>query len=178
MDEVATLCSHLHSLSPRKRLRAVRALRAYRDPRVTPALCSLLLDDDWCVRINAALALGACGDRTAVPALTRVLRRYGASDASLIPPAREFRARVAAALGEIAQRDPAPELRLAIPLLGGDLPRWLVRDEFRRPLEQIDAATRGWRALPLPLEHAALPALDCPIPVAPPHEPGTGAECF
>ena len=71
--EVQRLVEELAGGTAEERISAARRLAIHRDRSATPALSALVRDADREVRLNAAIALGACGDRTAVAGLTEAL---------------------------------------------------------------------------------------------------------
>ena len=109
-------------------------------------------------RCGMASALGRIADERAIGPLIVALRA----------PEYEVAVRRAAAtaLGEIASRRPAPELRNALPILRrmGDPADGL----YHRVMRQIEAATAGVQHLPLPAARPIPAGDDLPLPAQPP----------
>ena len=158
---VVPLVEVLSDRVPQVRAEAVKALGRLGDASVVPVLNERLADPDWEVRVYAARALGRLADTCAVGPLIAALKggRVPAFDA-------------ASALSAIAERDPVPELRAALPLLRRGLSVWSTADvptqqRHRSHIEQIDAATAPFRDLPLPARAPAPRVEVLPLPAAP-----------
>ena len=136
------------------RLNAVQALGAVLRWKCVDPFLPLLLDASEAVRAAAAAELGRQGDAKAALPLTRAL------EVGLCPTAAE-------ALGQIAARDPAPELRAALPILRSLLstpdPKWDTL--YRATIVQIEQATAAFQDLPMPAVSPA-PAPTLPRPAA------------
>ena len=65
---------NLHHPEASYRWGAAQGLGRLRDLRALEPLLGALSDEDWRVRFKAAWALGALGDRSALPALRRLSR--------------------------------------------------------------------------------------------------------
>lgn len=134
------------------RLRAVEALGAVVRWTCVEPFLPLLADPSPPVRVAAAVELGRQGDVRAVMPLVRGL------ESGIGPAAAE-------ALGRIAARVPAPELRAALPplrrLLAAPDPQW--EPLYRTTLAKIEQVTAAFQDLPLPASAASLAAgLPCP----------------
>lgn len=155
-EATGALTRALQDSSDVVRLQAVRALGAILRWKCVDPFVPLLADPAESVREAAAVELGRQGDAKAAIPLARAL------EAGLRAPAAE-------ALGSIAVRDPAPELRAALPVLRSLLsppdPKWDAL--YRATITQIEQATAAFQDLPLP---AVVPAAgqSRPRPAAPP----------
>ena len=174
------------------RRQAVRGLAEARDPASLPILVRMLADDDWRVRklamtglidlpgeaavrgmywalrrgaererALAAEALGWIGDRRAVPHLSQALL-------DLCGPVVQ---QAAFALLRLAERDPSPAYRAAIPYLRPTLFFQLTSPGetrfYRHCADRIEALTAHVKDLPLPSDGASLlpiPAGSAPQP--------------
>jgi HEAT repeat protein len=141
------------------RREAAEALEQIGPPAIPP-LCEALRSAVLPVRTQAARILGRIGDARAVLSLCDALRR-GQIEA-------------AAALGEIALREPVAELLAAVPLLQQRLQalRFFDSTETQRTLrvalERTEQAMTSIRSLPIPAA-APLPTADAlPVPASPP----------
>jgi HEAT repeat protein len=191
-EATETLGLALRDSAAEIRRRAVEALQeAEGDPE--PLLCRALGDGDADVRAAAADVLLA---RTVPDSLLRreleKLHVYPESrpvtSQRLICPAavphlvvalrhgfRPVRLRAAEFLGRIADKEPVPELRAALPDLQRLLRPWAVEtDETRRlyraVLERIEQVTRSTQSLPIPSRLSAS-GRDLPIQSSEPEEP-------
>lgn len=154
-EAINALTRQLQDSSDVVRLQAVRALGAILRWKCVDPFLPLLTDPAEPVREAAAVELGRQGDAKAALPLVRAL------EAGL-------RAPVAEALGQIAARDPAPELRAALPVLRSLLsppdPKWDAL--YRATITQIEQATAAFQDLPLPSGTVA-PPQSLPRPSAP-----------
>jgi hypothetical protein len=139
------------------RLRATEALGAVVRWKCVDPFLPLLTDPSEAVRVAASVELGRQGDARAVMPLVRAL------EGGLGPAAAE-------ALGKIAGRDPAPELRAALPALHRLAalhdPKWDAL--YRAVITQIERATSAFDDLPLPSTPAPASGAALPRPAAPP----------
>jgi HEAT repeat protein len=197
-DRIAPLLGDLHEGHWRTRRRAVDALARVQDARVAPLLCRAMREDrhryvrgraveslvrlgaagavqplcealtdrSWYVRKSAAAALGEIGDARAVPALCETLKRRD-------PHSEAVQCAAAEALRRIAERQPVPALRAALPVLRERLARWRwwtdarYRQSYRATLERIEAATAEMKDVPLPARAPPPAPQGLPIPAAP-----------
>lgn len=154
-EATGALTRQLQDPSDVVRLQAVRALGAILKWKCIDPFLPLLDDPAEPVREAAAVELGRQGDAKAALPLVRAL------EAGLRAPAAE-------ALGNISARDPAPELRAALPVLRSLLsppdPKWDAL--YRATITQIERATAVFQDLPLPAGSPA-PAQSLPRPAAP-----------
>lgn len=152
-EAVPALIEALQDRDVRVRQDAAWALGEIQDARALPCLCEALQRWDKDVRRTAAVALGEIGDRHAITALIAVLLD---NDGAL-------RLNAAQALGKIAVSDPAPTLRLALPMLER---LWLGDPAFAVVARRILAATTGMKNLPLPASAPAPDVKSLPRPAA------------
>lgn len=185
---VPALCGALKDRDWHVRARAAAALARTGDRRAVVPLCEALRDRSWSVRGQAVEALARMGDSRAVLPLIAVLnsggweipRRAAAAlgrtgDARAVLPLcealRKGYREAAAALGQIALRDPAPALRAALPLLRRQI-QFACSDLetiiLRTALQRIEAATASIRDLPLPARAPQPWPQSLPLPAAPP----------
>jgi HEAT repeat protein len=171
-DAIPPLCEALAPEAPELRRHAAGALGRIGDP-VLPMFAARE-DEDAAVRASAVEALGRIMLRE--PAAEALLQ-FGA--AAVLPLCEVLkggnlaaRCQAARLLAQIAEQDPVPSLRAAVPLLRRLLALWRVRDDqeepiFRMALERIESATAG---MDLPLPAAAPPPSPegFPIPAPPP----------
>jgi hypothetical protein len=154
-EATGALTRQLQDPSDVVRLQVVRALGAILKWKCMDPFLPLLSDPAEPVREAAAVELGRQGNAKAALPLVRAL------EAGLRAPAAE-------ALGNIAARDPAPELRAALPVLRSLLsppdPKWDAL--YRATIAQIEQATSVFQDLPLPTS-APAPAQSLPRPAAP-----------
>lgn len=173
------------------RVEVADALRLLRDPASVVPLCDALEDDYFNVRKNAAKALmemGAPAASELAARLTRLPPDSAIQAASLLGSAGDERSiaplcglleqgqfpeRLAAAqaLGLLARRCPAPELRAAIPELKRLASPWRpVPDDLQKrslaTLRLIETVTAGIQAVPRPAGAPATTAQDLPRPAA------------
>jgi HEAT repeat protein len=158
---VDALCEALNDPVPAVRSEAARILGHIPERRTMLPLCAALKDSDRKVREEVVEALGRVGDARVVPDLIELLTHtdpaFGRAAARVlgeiagrraIPPlceaVRGGSVEAAVALGQIARRDPGPELADALPMLRGrirtafwDADRLKFRTALRRVVEAL-----------------------------------------
>jgi HEAT repeat protein len=187
---VLPLCEALQDRAWPVRSMAVEALGRIGDARAALPLIELLKHPDWGTRGQAEVALQEIG-ASAVPSLCQAFKEESyrvrsqaaailgkIGDARAILPLcealRQGQVEAAAALGEIALREPVTELLAAVPLLRQRLQAMGFFDStqtqrtLRLALQRIEKAVSATRHLPIPAS-APLPAVEqLPLPAAPP----------
>jgi HEAT repeat protein len=159
---VSPLCRALQDRDPVVRMKAGEALVRLGEHAVLP-LCRAAERGAIEGRRRAVMCLTSIADGRAVPALCRCLRS----------PDALLRWRAAQALMAVAERDPDPGLRAAIPLLRRLLAFWSLdnaetKHTFALALARIESMTASRRDLPMPGEAPPLDPADLPLPG---HEP-------
>lgn len=112
-SEIARLIHDLRWPETHARDRATQALLALGTPAV-PALIETLSGDSFLARIRAAKILGEIGDARAVQPLIDALRRTGFQDT-------DTGVALAGGLARLAEQNPVPTLRDALPLMNSNL---------------------------------------------------------
>jgi HEAT repeat protein len=121
----------------------------------TVALCALVAHPDPAVSEARRDLIAGLGQEVVRPLLAALDHR----------PGNEWW--IAEALGQLAQRCPAPELRKALPLLRQHLrdgPLAEAARFYRVAIDRIERATVATEDLPLPAPPPAVAAADLPIP--------------
>jgi HEAT repeat protein len=159
---VRPLCRTLESLDLGLRDAAADALVEIgrRHTVASGFVAEVVINADATRQALAADILVRIGD-DAIPDLCRLLGVMRSS----------ARLTAARALRVLASQAPSPQLRAAIPVLKSELgPLSLhaepTRDELRRTLRQIEAATKDLRHLPIPALPAARGGRELPVPAA------------
>jgi len=157
------LCRTFESLDVGLRDEAANALVCIGQAHsvTTGYVAEVIINADSTRQALAADVLVRIGDAS-IPELCRLLTVMRSS----------VRLTAARALRELANREPSPHLRAAIPVLKSELgPLSLhaepMRDELRRTLRHIEAATKNLRHLPIPSLAAAPRSRELPMPAAP-----------
>src|SRR2546428_2390629 len=135
---IESVCQALSSEEAAVRACAARILGQIGHASAVPPLCGALRDAEWSVRAQAIEALARIGDPGAVPSLIRMLRYPGGETLGAVAAARgntgdrrailplwealldgpaELDASLSTALGEIARREPGPQLLAGLPRL-------------------------------------------------------------
>lgn len=143
---VASVASGLHAEDVDVRRRAVTALAELPGDESTAALAGALQDADPAVRGNAALASGARGQATAVPALVAMVveGRNDVEAAEVLaglasdPTAAEVIMRALA--DELAARPADSAVRIRLVQALAEMPRALAQDVLRRLVHDDDRA--------------------------------------
>lgn len=172
----------------RLRLAAAEALGKIPHPAAVQPLCEALLASDGQLQMRASAALVQLG-ATAAPGVCRMLGvqermvlttavQLGAAAIPFLIEAlrsREGNVRRAAAwaLGELAEQQPHPELRTALPLLKPRRSFWRVQEEdlyqiYEVATERIERATAGLAELPLTADAPRTASEHLPRPASPP----------
>jgi hypothetical protein len=157
-NAVPPLCNALKDAERSVRAQAIEALARIGDPEAVPCLIEML----WYPgpeTLRAAAALGKIGDRRAILPLWEAL---------LDGPA-ELDRPLTLALGEMARREPGPELlevlqrlRRELRELGGE-----SRPTLAALRRQLEAATAAIRDRPIPASAPSPPRESLPVPAAP-----------
>lgn len=176
------LAQQLTRGSERERQTAADALRRLGAVAAEP-LYELLSHDNHNVRIRAAEILADIGDVRAVQPLTNALDDCFAKHESVwkqflnalalnykLPRWNEA-AIFIAAIVNIAEREPSPELHIAIPILSriADMvaftyDQWAVREAAFNAAQRIEALTEQLKSLPIPAEASQSDVKELPIP--------------
>ncbi len=127
--DAARLIAALRSENAGRRASAAAALTKL-GPAAVPALVAALDGDSFLTWVRAARVLGKIGDGRAVGPLIVLLERALTGADNDVAPV------VAEALGEIAEKDPVPALRDALPLLRN----WTYIEPAATALARIEAA--------------------------------------
>jgi HEAT repeat protein len=184
---VPALIGRLSDETPWVRGDAAEALGWIGDPEAVGALTRSLSDEREFVRVRAVAALGVltrwkCVDpflpllsdpATPVREAAAVELGRQADARAILPLVRAVEAGVGApaveALAEIAARDPAPELRAALPVLRRLAPAQYAAESglFYSTIARIEQVTAEWQNLPVPAGDAA-PQGNLPAPAMAP----------
>jgi HEAT repeat protein len=171
-DAIPPLCEALSPEIPELRRHAAGALGRVGDP-VLPMFVARE-DEDAAVRASAAEALGRIVLREPAAA---VLLQLGST--AILPLCEvlkggnlEARCQAARLLAQIAEQEPVPALRAAVPLLRRLLSSWSARDDqeeqvYGTALERIQTVTASMD-LPLPAAAPTPSIAELPIPAPPP----------
>lgn len=161
MNGVVRQIERLRHIDEAVRDEAMDALVEIGQPAV-PLLTQALAEGTVRTRCGAAEAVGKIGGARAVVILIAVLHDQD----------RRVRQKAAQVLGEIALREPLPDLRAALPLLRrlwwAQWPSSENEQVFEDVIRQIEEATAILEDLPLPAEQPVPSAENLPLPAGPP----------